>query len=295
MMARDPVIIAVDGGGSGCRAAVGKPTKGILAQAAGGPANATTDPRGAVQNVLAAVQRAAEQAGVPTLALGDAVAHLGLAGIMSAQQGQAVAQALPFATCIVTDDRPTTVAGALGGADGFVAAIGTGSFVGRGRTHVFRAAGGWGLALSDQASGAWLGREALVRVFLSHDKVEPSTALTDGLMAHFGGDPNAIVAFSQTATPADYARLAPHIVDAAQAGDPTAKEIMEQGADYIASALAALGYTKGNPLCLTGGIGPQYATYLPRAMQQAVIPATGTALDGAFALARAMLSGGEAL
>lgn len=289
-MARDPVIIAVDGGGSGCRAAIGTRTKGILAQTTGGPANATSDPRGAVQNVLTAVQRAAEQASVPTLALGNAVAHLGLAGVMSAQQGQAVAQALPFASCTVTDDRPTTAAGALGGADGFVAAIGTGSFVGRSAGGVFHAVGGWGLALSDQASGAWLGREALVRVLLAHDKVGLPSALTDGLMAHFGDDPNAIVGFSQTATPADYAALAPHVVDAAQAGDPMARGIMEQGAGYIGAALTALGYTKGDPLCLTGGIGPHYATYLSAAVQQVVIPAAGTALDGAFALAHRQLA-----
>ncbi|MBT8410255.1 MAG: ATPase [Octadecabacter sp.] len=289
-MAHDPVIIAVDGGGSGCRAAVGTRDRGILAQATGGPANATTDPRGAIQNVLTAVQRAAEQADVRTLDRGGAVAHLGLAGIMSAQQGQTVAQALPFAACSVTDDRPTTAAGALGGTDGFIAAIGTGSFVGRSAGDVFHAVGGWGLALSDQASGAWLGREALVRVLLAQDKVAPSTALTDGLMAHFGGVPNAIVAFSQTATPADYAHLAPQVLTAAQAGDPTARDIMSQGADYIGSALAALGYSKGDPLCLTGGIGPQYIAYLSPAIQQAVIPAAGTALDGAFALARRQLT-----
>lgn len=286
-MARDPVIIGVDGGGSGCRAAVGTRDRGILAQATGGPANATSDPRGAIRNTLAAVQRATEQAGVPMTDLGDAVAHLGLAGVMSAQQGQTVAQALPFAVCTVTDDRPTTAQGALGGADGFVAAIGTGSFVGRSAGGVFHAAGGWGLALSDQASGAWLGREALVQVLLAHDTIAPSTALIDGLMTHFGGDPNAIVAFGQSATPADYAALAPRVMDSAQAGDPVARSIMAQGAGYIRSSLAALGYGECDPLCLTGGIGPRYAGYLPPAMQRVLVPAAGTALDGAFALARA--------
>jgi glucosamine kinase len=236
------------------------------------------------------VQRAAEQAGVPTLDLGGAVAHLGLAGIMSAQQGQTLAQALPFAACTVTDDRPTTAAGALGGAEGFVAAIGTGSFVGRSAGDVFHAVGGWGFTLSDQASGAWLGREALVRVLLAHDKVGPSTALTDSLMAHFDDDPNAIVAFSQTATPADYAGLALRVLDAAQAGDPTAQDIMAQGTGYICTALTTLGYTEGDLLCLTGGVGPHYTAYLPPTMQQAIIPAAGTALDGAFALAHRQLA-----
>ena len=83
----------------------------------------------------------------------------------------AIAEALPIDNVTVSDDRPTNMAGALGGTDGYVAAIGTGSFLGRQSGAEQRFIGGWGLRLGDEASGAWLGRRVLSRVLDWRDGV----------------------------------------------------------------------------------------------------------------------------
>jgi glucosamine kinase len=63
---------------------------------------------------------------------------------------------------------------------------------------------------------------------------------------------------------------------------------MQDGADYIVNSLTALGYTAGAPLCLTGGLGPHYANYLPTSYNTNLIEPKGSALDGALLLALQM-------
>lgn len=284
------LLIAVDGGGTGCRAAIGTCSQGMIARAEGGRANFASDPELAIRNILAVVTLAAQNAGIAEAAipaaLNGAYAHLGLAGVMTPQDSARVASALPYACAIVTDDRQTAVAGALAGEDGALLSIGTGTIVAANTAEGFRSVSGWGFHVSDQASGAWLGRAALVQVLLCHDGIEGHSPLTRALFAQFGVDPNAIVAFSMSAKAGDYATLAPEIISQAQAGDPWGRKIMAIGADYLSRALAQVGFRSGDPLCLIGGVGPYYAEFLPPDLLIGRTPSRGTALDGAFHLAK---------
>ena len=271
----------IDGGGSGCRAAVlvaGRRHEVVL-----GPANVSADFDGAVATIRAALDALAARAGLAPGALAGDAAHAGLAGVTDAAMAARVRAALPLSRVTVTGDRPTTVAGALGAADGAVAAIGTGSFLGRQAAGSFRGLGGWGFFLGDQASGAWLGRRCLEEVMLGIDGLAPATALGRAILADHGGDPARVVRFSFAARPADYAALARPVAEAAAAGDPLGARLMAEGADYIRRGLAALGWRRGEALCLTGGLGPAYAPWLG---EQVVAP-KGSALDGALALAAA--------
>lgn len=54
-------------------------------------------------------------------------------------------------------------------APGALAGVGTGSYVGFLTGGSVRFAGGWGLALGDEASGAWLGREVLRAALMAHE------------------------------------------------------------------------------------------------------------------------------
>ena len=76
-----PLLIAVDGGGTGCRAAIGTQRDGILGRATGGRANIGNDPDRALANLRGVVEAAAAQAGLPLTALKDATAFIGLAGM----------------------------------------------------------------------------------------------------------------------------------------------------------------------------------------------------------------------
>lgn len=276
----DPILVAVDGGGTGCRAVIGRASIGILGRGETGPANVTTDPTAAVDAVLAAVTQAAQ-----TAELGDflhqANAYLGLAGAQTAAQCKAVADAMPFARCTVTDDVPTAIAGALGRAAGAVLLIGTGTIVAATDGETLRRAGGWGLTLSDIGSAAWLGRMALARALEAHDGTLPQSELTAGLLAQFDNDPHRIVAFANDAGAADFGKIAPKVTSAASKGDVHAVSLMKHASTYFSRALDAVGYQVGDKLCLGGGTGPHYATYLPTP----TVAPLGSSLDGAFMLA----------
>lgn len=285
-----PLVIGGDGGGSGCRVVIADGAGRVLGQASGGPANVTSDFDGAISALHGALAEAAGQIGLSLHDLGDAAAHFGLAGVQSAQAAARVAAALPCRRAVVTEDRVVALAGALGDADGVLLAIGTGTIIAATRAGVMRHIGGWGLQLSDEASGAWLGRGLLVRVLHCHDRMVPHSDLTRAVFDEFNNDPGGLVCFAATARPADYARFAPAVVQAAASGDLAGEALMQQGAAYLTRALAVIGFGPGDALCLTGGVAPHYAPYLPATAQTAIVPPKGSALDGALRLALAVVA-----
>lgn len=283
MIDHKQIYVGVDGGGTGCRAVIGTANQ-VLGEGRGGSANVTSDPNSAIRSVLGAIDNACAAAGLHDLS--NAHAHIGLAGVLTAQQAGSVRAAMPFGAASITDDRPTTLAGALGSNDGIVAAIGTGSFIGSRRGADFRYIGGWGLALGDEASAAWLGRSALSETLLACDGMQDETDLTKTVFDKFGDDANAIVDFATTATPADFGAFAPFVTDAGKTDDSIATRLMKDGGLYIELAFACLKPRKGEPFCLTGGLGPSYAPFLSPAAQEWLRPGEGSALDGALTLAR---------
>ncbi|SFR20229.1 BadF/BadG/BcrA/BcrD ATPase family protein [Poseidonocella sedimentorum] len=281
-----PVLfLGVDGGGSGCRVALARADGTVLARAERGPANVTSDFDGALANLRAAIHEALSAAGLDESALAACRAHAGLAGVVTRSDADRVRAALPPARWTVTDDRPTALAGALGGQDGALICVGTGSFLISRRGAALRTIGGWGFQLSDQGSGAWLGRALLEETLLAHDGLAAFTDLTRAVLIDFGGAPDRIVAFAGQAGPQDYARLARKLTEAAAAGDDTGRAIMARGASYLTRALAALDLAGNAPLCLSGGLGPSYAPYLSPPLAARLRAPAGTALDGALLLA----------
>ncbi len=275
-------VIGVDGGGTGCRAALVDADGSVRATAEAGPANATTDFAAAVQNVHAAIAAVCAQLDAAPETLG---AHIGLAGIMSAADGARFRDALGLPLAAVSDDRPTMLAGALGGEDGALAAIGTGSFVAASNRGVFRTVGGWGLHLGDQASGAWMGKALLQHVMLVHDGLAEPSPLTEAVLERFGSA-EGLVSFAAEAQPQDYAELAPRIVHAAETSDAVGMDLMQRGGDYLSQALLSLQPGADAPICLTGGLGPHYARWIAPGLADRITPAKGSALDGALILAR---------
>ncbi|MHA6344606.1 glucosamine kinase nucleotide-binding domain-containing protein [Roseivivax sp. CAU 1761] len=273
-------IIAVDGGGSSCRFLwADGGTRRLVTL---GPANVSTDFDAALAVLRDGFDRLAGEVGRD---LRGAPACLALAGVIDAEIAARVRRALPLARAVVEEDWQAALAGALGGARGAVAGIGTGSFLARQGPGGARALGGHGLILGDEASGGWLGRQALARALHAAEGLAPETDLTRALLAERGGV-SGIVAFAAAAGPADFARLAPGIVAAAAAGDAAARALMQEGAAYLERGLAALGWTGTEPLCLLGGLGPTYRDWLSEAARAALIAPRGSALDGAEARAR---------
>lgn len=289
MRQSDSITVGLDGGGTSSRAALVFGREGRRVEVTGGPAN-VSDFGGAIARISNLLKRLAEMAGLAECDIIDAVAHVGLAGVMDAAMADRVAGALPFKRVTVTDDQPTMIAGALGERDGAVAAIGTGSFIGRQNAGVIRVLGGWGFLLGDQASGAWLGRQLLQQTLLAGDGMTPHSPLTAAINKSFGNGPG-IVAFALSSSPVDFAALAPEIVTAAKGGDAVAGRLMREGAAYIEAALATLGLTDAEAICMTGGLGPAYADWLGPDLASRLRAAEGTALDGALHLAARLAEG----
>jgi N-acetylglucosamine kinase-like BadF-type ATPase len=106
-----PILIGVDGGGTGCRVVVGTAQDGILAEAKGGRANVSTNFDEAIAHILEATRTALNDAGQDAEQMNHAVAHLGLAGFTGPEIGKRVTDALPFGKSVVTEDTTTTMSG----------------------------------------------------------------------------------------------------------------------------------------------------------------------------------------
>jgi|TARA_R110000787_G_scaffold83662_3_gene179924 glucosamine kinase len=277
-------LIGVDGGGTGCRVAVASLDGRILAEAKGGRANVSTDCAEAITNIMRATHEAVQKAGLSIADTDRAVAHLGLAGYTGPEIGRQITALLPFARTVVSEDTNTTIVGAIEQEDGYVIALGTGTIIARQKAEQQTCIGGWCYQVSDQASGAWLGHGALEQTLLVVDGIVQASPLSQRMLDKFGGAAG-IVQFSLKARPGDFATLAPDVVETASAGDTIGTTLMVRGAEYLDSALRALDHGAGDILCLSGGVGPHYAPYLPSERTGNLASAKGRAVDGAVALA----------
>ena len=282
------VFLGVDGGGTGCRLRLVDASGAVLGQAQGGPANIATDPEGARANLLAAVSGL-----LPAGA--EVTAVLGLAGANAPGAAERLAQGLRFARLRIVSDALTSTVGALAGADGIVAAMGTGSVFGSLRAGAFVQVGGWGPALGDEGGGAALGRRRLQHALRAACGLQPMTRFLAETLAQLGGA-DGVVGFGVTARPADLAALAPAVfANAAPGPDSGAESGPDSGPDSGAEAILHeetasfapfidLLQTDGPvPVTWTGGLAPLWAARLAGRWPERT--ARGSALDGAVRLA----------
>lgn len=277
-------LIAIDGGGTSCRFALQHAAGTVVIKR--GCANVYSAPDAALDTLRNGLAELARQAGMSLTDLSSIPAYAGLAGVIDAEDGAAVAEELLLDLVRVEDDRPAAVVGALGDRDGSLIGIGTGSFLARQVGGQLQLAGGYGFQVGDEGSGAWLGKRLLQYCLHVLDGIADETPVTRHCINRFGGEATAIVRFALTAKPGDYGRYAPQVTAAAAAGDPSACAVMQEGADYICAVLDALGHCAGDTLCMAGSVAPHYAEFLPQGIASGITPAQGEALDGALILAR---------
>ena len=276
-------VIAIDGGGSRCRLALTADRAPAVVEV--GSVNVTSDFNGALDELTRGLQALAAQAGLPLTDLANTPTYAGLAGVMDDNMARKVAAALPQKHIRVEDDRHAALRGALGEKAGVMAHCGTGSFMAAQVAGTHRFVGGWGAVLGDPASAQWVGRRALALTLDVVDNLRPSSQLSDHMLAEFA-DSAGIVAFAAQARPSDFGALAPVVTKLASGGDILAVQIMTEAAQSIADLLPKLGWTTGMALCLTGGIGPLYASYLPQEIAAHLTAPAGAPLSGAIELAQ---------
>ena len=279
------LYLGIDGGGTGCRAVVADAVGAVLGRGQAGPANIASDPTRARSNILEATHQALSEAVGPH-AIGAELrrlrAGLGLAGANAAGAAGRLRLDLPFAQAQIETDDVTAAMGALAGADGVVAAIGTGSVFAAIRGGQLRQIGGWGFTLGDEGSAAVLGRSILSHALRAQDGFAELTPLLAEMLKDHGG-PSGIVAFAQSARPADFAALAPRVT---ASDDPAAHLLMLSATQSVANAITLLRDGDALPVVFTGGLGPVYRARLAQTEGWVIKDAAGTALDGALMLAR---------
>ncbi|MCY4243554.1 MAG: hypothetical protein OXD36_17670 [Rhodobacter sp.] len=278
------LFVAVDGGGSATRARIFDRCGNPLSDAAAGPANPSTNREAAFRNIRDAVELA--YAGTDLTGhdrRADAIC-LALAGVEVFDAIDRLREQLEFAHVSIHSDTDATVAGALGSSDGIVAGIGTGSFfVSRtnGSNHVV---GGHGFQISDECSGAWLGRKLLSWTVRAHDGMCEPTPLVDRTLKRFGDSLRDLVVFSLDAGQGDFAGLAPLVTEAADDGDPLAIRILDEATDKLCGILDFLNARSVGVICITGGLGPTYRLLVSGKYGEFLVDPVGDALDGAFDL-----------
>ncbi|HSK42127.1 MAG TPA: BadF/BadG/BcrA/BcrD ATPase family protein, partial [Arenibaculum sp.] len=261
-------FIGVDGGGTTCRARVCDTSGRPLGEGVAGPANPRIGIDAAHAEILKACDAALRDAGIPRAAFRRIHAGLGLAGVGQPRERDLVlARPYPFAGVSVDTDAYAACLGAHGGRDGAIVSVGTGTaslaLVGGRRT----VAGGWGFEVSDDGSGAFLGREAVRRSLWAHDGTAASTPLARAVMDRFAHRPEDVVAWVGSARPRDYAALAPLVLEHAALCDPLALDVVGEAAGHV-SRLVARMFAAGAPaVCLLGGLAAPLGKWLPPSLR----------------------------
>jgi len=282
--AHPAILLGIDCGGSHTAVAVGDQRGRVLARA-DGPGSAMR-PGGAERSaavILDVARRAATQAKVT---LPASLALVGAAGAGRPPEQEALAAAIA-ATGVATrvdvrGDTEIALAAAFGDGPGILINAGTGSIAyARGADGRLHRAGGHGWQLDDEGGGYWLGRRALAAAARAHDGLEESSTLLERLLVALGLPTfDDLIRWTATATPAQVASLAPHVLNAAREGEIVAQQIVEEAAaelsqlvrvllrhfpDSDAIKMATVGglLRPGSPLLLA--LRANLATDLPRA------------------------------
>ena len=281
------MFLGIDGGGTRCRARLVDPDGRSLGEGFAGSANLTLGVAVALASVRTAAEAAFLAAGVPPSRQPETRAGLGLAGANVPALAAAVLESpLPFASVAVASDAVAACLGAHGGRDGGILILGTGSqglAIVDGRATTL---GGWGFALSDDASGAVVGRSLLRAAIAAREGLGPASPLTDAVLAGFGNDPGTAVLWAASATPAHYGVYAPALFEAAAAGDRVAAPIVRAAAAQVDAMLERLGELGARRIALVGGLADVYRPWLDRRSTARLVAPEGDAMAGAIRLAR---------
>jgi glucosamine kinase len=232
------ILIGADVGGS--KTAVAVSEGGSVLARADGPGAAVRPSRALASagTIAEVVRRALANLG----RLSGDVLLVGAAGAGRDPERSELAKALRAenlaARVEVTTDIELALAGAFESGPGIVVSAGTGSIaVGRDTKGARRRIGGYGWQMGDEGSGYAIGRAALGAVSRAYDGRSPRTLLADRVLAATRSpDFDALVRWAASASPAELASLAPHVLEVAAQGDPLAQGI----ADYAARELSQL-------------------------------------------------------
>ncbi|WP_209426607.1 BadF/BadG/BcrA/BcrD ATPase family protein [Pararhodobacter sp. SW119] len=277
------IFLGLDGGGTGCRARARLSDGRTTAEHRAGPANVHTDPDGAIATIRALVAETLAEAQAMAAGHAEVQAVLGIAGAVEIGAGPRIVAALDLPRVAVVGDVDLALSGAFEGDDGIIAALGTGSVFARQLSGQMQRVGGYGFQLGDEASGAWIGREAMRRALYARDGLGPAGPLTAALWARFA-DPGAMMIFARDSRPTNFAAMAPLVIENAAQGCPVAADVLDTATAWVIRAIDRLQpEDRLLPVALMGGVGPVIAARLgPAGGRWPLVSPRGSILDGAL-------------
>ncbi|MFT6084801.1 MAG: glucosamine kinase [Glaciecola sp.] len=297
-------FIGVDAGGTHCRASLYDHNGNTISVGNAGGANVFSDFVSAMQQINLAIDLAINNSTLPIdkklLTVGA-----GCAGGQTQQAQQNLAQwNSPYRHFFMTSDLHASCLAANSGRDCVIIITGTGSSFAHYHNAQVTQYGGHGFIHGDEASGAWLGLNAIQLLLKSDDNLVQDrqfcSAISQALGMNYKSksvDTNIsvdyILSHFKSKLASDYAQLAPVIIRLQQAGNTTASRLVSQGVDYLYSILLSNSLHCGSDLFMTGGLAKSYQALLEKKLGQEVQLMQRPAQDGAMLFAKAKMNSPE--
>jgi glucosamine kinase len=296
-------FIGIDAGGTHSRASLYDSEGNSIGTGKAGGANVFSDFAAAMQQIDLAIDLAINASNIPI----DKKALVVGAGCAGGQTNQAQLSLSmwdsPYKHVFMMSDLHASCAAANNGHDCVILITGTGSSIAHYQNAQVTQYGGHGFIHGDEASGAWLGLSAVQLLLKSNDNLIHDQQFCKAISHAIGlnnektfmnNEHNANVDYIlnhfKSKLAADYAQLAPFIINLQRAGNSSANILVNQGVDYLYSVLTSNSLHHGLPIFMTGGIAKSYQPLLEKKLGRAVQLMQRPAQDGAMLLAKAKLS-----
>jgi len=295
------IYLGIDGGGTKTTCAIAD-DQSVLGTATSGGSNITRHGGARVREALhTAVRDACAVAKISTSQI--ARACVGLSGAGRPEVRDAVARMIAeVMTCkvVVVSDLETTLEAAFSDGPGVITIAGTGSIAyGRDAHGQTARAGGWGLAISDEGSGQWIGRAAVSAALGAKDAGHEPPLLAAILKLWQLSTLDDLVRHANVSPPPDFSSLFPLVLEAAESGDRLAKSLLRHAGNELAALTRNVirrlfAKTDSVPVAISGGVFRQselvrqvfYNEVMAESPRASVNPDVVDPLQGALALAR---------
>jgi glucosamine kinase len=217
--------------------------------------------------------------------LQDVVFSVGAAGIFLDGEAKFLAACPPFARVHAMSDGYAALIGAGEGAPCSLIIIGTGVAGHRLFANAFSIQrDAWGWIAGDRGSGSWIGQKALRRFFAALDGVVPEDGLSRAVSAEIGGVGGVRAGWLRDLGPLRLAALAPIVLRQADAGDATARRIIDRAVEHLAALIGVIA-DRDTLLYAAGGLAPALRTRLSEKTGIPILEPKGDALKGCWLVA----------
>lgn len=262
------IFLGIDGGGSKTSCVIGDDNSVLGSGTSGGSNVIRVGERRARESLGSAIRQACAAANISTSRIertcvgiaGGALPEI--AGVVRRLLSELVGGEIE-----VMGDMVTAMQSAFGSGPGVIVIAGTGSIAyGRNPKGEIARAGGWGFAISDEGSGHWIGRSAVAVCMRAYDeaRADGSRVLLESIMKSWDVTTREQMVVAANKAPSvstapDFAALLPAVLSAADAGDVTARAVLDQaGVELAALAKIVIGRIFGDvgavPVAVAGGV-----------------------------------------